>query len=349
MKKISAVQLGFAFAGSFLGAGYVSGQEMWQFFGRFGGWGFPGLLVAMILVGSFGVMTMELARKTGIIEMDRLVVEKDIPLLRRAIGIMQMVMLFGFTVAMCAAGAALCNQQWGIPTVAASVVFSAAVAALSLMGMTGLVNAFSALVPLLSAVTILLGVTAVVRGGGVVIGTAEAASGSWLVSAVTFFAYNSFGVIGLLIPMGGMARDGRSVRRGVGLGCIILAAIALGALAAVGAVPGSETAEMPVLAVIAEYFPRLAPAYAVVLLLAIFCAAVSCLVAMTTFLEEKSDAFRARRMPWIIGGMAAAMLCSLAGFSDLVGTVYPIFGYCGFVFLGMLFLHWLHRRKELKD
>ena len=36
MKTISPLRLGLTFAGSFLGAGYVSGQEIWQFFGRFG-------------------------------------------------------------------------------------------------------------------------------------------------------------------------------------------------------------------------------------------------------------------------------------------------------------------------
>ena len=35
-EKESALRLGFTYAGCFLGAGYVSGQELWQFFGRFG-------------------------------------------------------------------------------------------------------------------------------------------------------------------------------------------------------------------------------------------------------------------------------------------------------------------------
>ena len=33
MKRISLLRLGVVFAGCFLGAGYVSGQELWQFFG----------------------------------------------------------------------------------------------------------------------------------------------------------------------------------------------------------------------------------------------------------------------------------------------------------------------------
>ena len=45
-QTISARQLGAAFSGCFLGAGYVSGREMWQFFGRFGPVGWLGLCLS---------------------------------------------------------------------------------------------------------------------------------------------------------------------------------------------------------------------------------------------------------------------------------------------------------------
>ena len=42
MKKISWVQLCFTFVGVFLGAGFVSGQELWKFFACFGAAGLAG-------------------------------------------------------------------------------------------------------------------------------------------------------------------------------------------------------------------------------------------------------------------------------------------------------------------
>ena len=108
MKKLSPMRLGFAFAGSFLGAGYVSGQEIWQFFGRFGIGALPGLALAMVLIGAIGVMAWELARGLDITEMDRLVIEKEIPALRLTMSALQTVMLFGFLVIMCAGAVALC-------------------------------------------------------------------------------------------------------------------------------------------------------------------------------------------------------------------------------------------------
>ena len=45
LQKESTLRVGFTFAGCYLGAGYVSGQELWQFFGCFGRRGIGGLVV----------------------------------------------------------------------------------------------------------------------------------------------------------------------------------------------------------------------------------------------------------------------------------------------------------------
>ena len=44
MKQISAKQLALSFTGMLLGAGFVSGQELWQFFACFGPVGLLGFL-----------------------------------------------------------------------------------------------------------------------------------------------------------------------------------------------------------------------------------------------------------------------------------------------------------------
>lgn len=52
MKQFSAFQLALTFVGVFLGAGFVSGQEIWQFFACFGPFGFLGFAVAISLFTS---------------------------------------------------------------------------------------------------------------------------------------------------------------------------------------------------------------------------------------------------------------------------------------------------------
>ena len=41
-KKLGIMQMALTFAGNFLGAGYVSGRELWQYFGVFGKKGLGG-------------------------------------------------------------------------------------------------------------------------------------------------------------------------------------------------------------------------------------------------------------------------------------------------------------------
>ena len=74
MKEIKIIPLAFAFAGCFLGAGFVSGQELWQFFGEFGVKGYIGLLLACVLLAAFGVIMMRLLQKSGIEKAEEIMV-----------------------------------------------------------------------------------------------------------------------------------------------------------------------------------------------------------------------------------------------------------------------------------
>lgn len=42
MNEMKTLPLAFTYVGVFLGAGFVSGPELWQFFGAFGNWGYVG-------------------------------------------------------------------------------------------------------------------------------------------------------------------------------------------------------------------------------------------------------------------------------------------------------------------
>ena len=90
MKKIGSFNLGLAFAGCFLGAGYVSGQELWQFFGSFGAKGVAGLLLAVALLFFTGIIMILLGRLTRLSEIDKIVVRRDWPLLRGAVTVLDL-------------------------------------------------------------------------------------------------------------------------------------------------------------------------------------------------------------------------------------------------------------------
>ena len=56
MNEMKTLPLAFTYVGVFLGAGFVSGPELWQFFGAFGNWGYVGFLLAAVLFTLFGIL-----------------------------------------------------------------------------------------------------------------------------------------------------------------------------------------------------------------------------------------------------------------------------------------------------
>ena len=122
MKKIGSFNLGLAFAGCFLGAGYVSGQELWQFFGSFGAKGVAGLLVAVALLFFTGIIMILLGRLTRLSEIDKIVVRRDWPLLRGAVTVLELLFLFGVGTIMSAGVGALLEQLFGLAPFIGSII-----------------------------------------------------------------------------------------------------------------------------------------------------------------------------------------------------------------------------------
>lgn len=205
MKKIGSFNLGLAFAGCFLGAGYVSGQELWQFFGSFGAKGVAGLLVAVALLFFTGIIMILLGRLTRLSEIDKIVVRRDWPLLRGAVTVLELLFLFGVGTIMSAGVGALLEQLFGLAPFIGSAVFAALVAVVSLAGFSGMVSAFSATVPVLSVVTLIFGIMSICSNGLVLPqsgGGSNPLMSSWLVAAVSFACYNVFGSIAMIAPLG---------------------------------------------------------------------------------------------------------------------------------------------------
>ena len=343
--------MGLAFAGCFLGAGYVSGQELWQFFGSFGKNGVFGLLLAVALLLAVGVMMILLGRMTRAEEISKLIVCWDIPLLRGAVTLLELLFLFGVGTIMSAGVGALLGQLVGLPQWIGSGLFAAAVALVSLAGFSGMVSAFSATVPVLAAVTLVFGVWSLANSG---INIPKAHSGgsallgSWPVAAVSFACYNLFGSIAMIAPLGKFVKSKRAAAGGIAIGAALLLVIAASVLISVSASPSVTAAELPMLALAQAKGRAFGYVYGVLLLLAMFGTGLSSLVAFVGMLGAAFPTVCKNRA----GFTAVCALCmfggSLFGFGDLIGVVYPIFGYCSSVFIVLMAVHYLKLKRGLK-
>ena len=115
MRQLKAWQLAFSFIGCFLGAGFVSGQELWQFFGSFGSSALWGAAFASALLCFFAAILMLVARRSGVTDMEKVIFWKDSPALRTALSVVEISFMFGIYIVMAAGAGSLAQQLTGAP------------------------------------------------------------------------------------------------------------------------------------------------------------------------------------------------------------------------------------------
>lgn len=351
MKKMGVLSLSFAYVVCFFGAGFVSGQELWQFFGSFGKMGYVGFLVAAALFVTFGILLMRLIQISQIAEVDKMLVPWELPWLRRVVGGIQAFLLFCVVTVMTAGVAAMGQQLAGIPAWLGGAIFVTVLTLVAMTGIAGVVRVFSALIPILVGATLLFAVAAYRKFGAAGIFTLPETNTNplmpnWLVAAFTYVAYNMMGAIGMMTPLGNRIKSKRTVYGGIFLGGLWLLCTGAGVITSIATYPNAAAEELPMVALATHINGVFGSAYGCLLLLGMFCTSLSSLVANLTFLELKFPTWQAKRKILLIAVGLTVWSASLLGFGDLIGVIYPVFGYCGAVFLGLMIAHYIKCKKE---
>ena len=349
MNHISTLQFALSYVGVFLGAGFVSGQELWQFFACFGPVGLLGFLGTAALFVVVDYSALRLVMATGQEELSRLMTPGDRPLLRKLVAAMQGLLLFGVTVIMIAGAAALIAPFTGLSRGVGGLLFTAVVSLVALMGMGGLVATFSLVVPVTTLCALILGGVTLVQCGFAfpeAMGGVSALVPNWVVGLFTYAAYNLFGTICVLVPMAKLLPDLTTLKRGLGVGSALLILLAGSIIAALAARPDAGLEELPMAVLAGDIHPLLEGGYGLLMGLGMFSAALASAVALVTQMAAAHPAIEARFRAVTAGVLAVAWLLSLLGFGNLIGIIYPIFGYAGIPFLACVVYNW---RKKWKD
>ncbi len=349
MKKITALQLAMSYTGVFLGAGFVSGQELWQFFACFGPIGLLGFLGTAALFFYINYATLQLVRVTGKEDMGLHLTCGDHPRLRALVSGMQCLLLFGVTIIMIAGAASLLNQLFGLPAWISGLLFTILVSLIALLGLQGLVAAFSMLVPATTVVAVALSAVTLIRGGfqfAPAHGSVSPLMPNWVVGLVTYAAYNLFGTITVLVPTAKLMDGEKAIRRGLSLGSGLLIVLAWSFIAAMAMTPSVGLAELPMAVLAGNVHPLLEYGYGLLMGMGMFCA---CLAGITAAVNQIALRWRkaaVHHKPFTTILLFVAYGLSLLGFGNLIGVLYPIFGYASVPFLICLVLNWRRVKKQ---
>lgn len=352
MLKIGIRQICLTMAACLFGAGFVSGQELWQFFGSFGTKGLICMAASGLLLALLAFMTVRFAAIYDTAEMDRIVIPFNSKLLVNIAGGIELSFMFCIYVIMTAGAGTLIENLSGSTglRVLCSCVFCAAVTAVALKGIGRAVKIFGLVVPIMVTVAVIISVGITAKNGLPELHIEPQTTGNPLisnpiVSMLTFVSYNFFCAIGSLASVGKYAASAKRAAAGSLLGGLLLTAVAFFIVLAILAVPGSENAELPLLSLAGSIHISTKYIVAVTLLIAMFGASLSVFVPIPEYLNKFRFTFRHNKLCTALLSLAALLL-SLFGFSDLIGVIYPIYGYIAFAAIAGLTVNYFKAVKH---
>ncbi len=338
---ISYWKVAATYIGTIVGAGFATGQEVLQFFSRFGISGLFGLILSTFLFIVFGYIIMNLGNKLSAQSHLEIIRHSGGKYLGAVIDVIITFFLFGALTAMIAGTGALFEQQLKLPNLLGSFIMSIITVITVLAGLRGVINSISFVVPFLLLSVIGISIYSAFNMPPDITATANTTGdnvliSNWLLSAFLYVSYNTVISIAVLGPLGLRARDKKAIRTGSilgGLGLGISSVLIYVALS--GNVSDIAGLEVPMIYIAGKISFAVQIIYALILIAEVYTTAVGSLygfVSRITVIRKVSKYKKAL----IIGTAAVALLASQFGFSNLVKFLYPLVGYGGIVLLGSL-------------
>jgi len=335
---VSTFKVAATYIGTIVGAGFATGQEVLQFFSKFGIMGLAGLILTTILFIIFGYIIIDLGKKLNANSHLEIIRHAGGKIIGTIIDVIITFFLFGALTAMIAGTGALFTQQFHLPGWIGNIIMVVLTAITVLTGINGVINSISYIVPFLLVAVAGTSIYSIVNAPPDMTAVAVNVGDNglitnWLLAALLYVSYNTVISIAVLGPLGVEARHRKAIRNGA-----ILGGLGLGVgsimiyLALSGQLENIEKLEVPMLYIAGGISSVVQIIYAVVLIAEVYTTAVGSLYGFASRITDISKNPRKGRII-VIAASLIALVASQFGFSNLVKYLYPAVGYGGIVLL----------------
>lgn len=347
--NVTTLKVAATYIGTIVGAGFATGQEVMQFFTRFGTMGLMGLALTTVLFMYFGYIIMDLGYKLSARSHLEIIKFSGGAILGTIVDLLITFILFGSFTAMIAGTGALFTQQFNLPSSFGNILMALLTALTVLTGINGVINSISFVVPFLLVAVVGTSVFSIINAPTVQAAAPYVGESSlinnWLLAAILYVSYNTIISISILGPLGSEASDRKVIRNGailggfgLGLGAIMIN------LALINNLCGVANLEVPMIYIAGRISYPIQIAYAVILTAEVYTTAVGSLYGFVSRIAPMQEKPITSRLV-IAVTTVAALLASQFGFSNFVKYLYPLEGYFGIVMLISLVYAVSHEKK----
>jgi uncharacterized membrane protein YkvI len=329
-----AVNIAAAYIGAVIGAGFLSGQEIMEFFLSFGVKGIIGTLLSGILFGALGSSILQVSFRRHVKSYEGFVTDVMGPYIGRFMDIVLFGLSLGTLGIMLAGAGQLVSEQFNVTALVGIGLTSLSLLVAINWGIDSILLVNKFLVPILMCTgpgIAIATISSCLGGSGSSVLVAPQAQGSWLLSSILYVSYNSMIALTFLAPLGGECQSEGAAKGGGWLGGLILG-VASNLIAIALYLKGNMVLEsqLPMLILARGHGPVVQGIYVFSLWAAIFTTALSNLYGLSVRLGESVGCnWKKVTIPLMLVGIAL----SYAGFSKLIGLVYPFFGLLGLPFI----------------
>ena len=322
--------------GTLVGAGFASGREIYLFFNQYGHFGLIGITISSIITCLIIYTVLDIVLK-GKIEHYGELLEKLNPKHKKINILFHYIvdsfMLISFFI-MTAGFSAYMKQNYTIPTYISSTIFIILCYLVFQKNLQGMMKINSYLVPFLLCCIIFLGIKnipyLIETKMAIEVPTKQA---GFFISSMLYASYNSIVLIPILVSMKQYNKNKKNnliIAILSGITMLILSFCIYGLL-----LKGQffiKDLELPLLQITLEYGKIFYYIYSFVIIFSIFTSAIA---TGYSFLENVSKNPKSYQKNLILISIIAIFVSNI-GFSNLVQTLYPIFGILGILQIFLL-------------
>ncbi len=352
-RKQSIFTLASVYIGTVIGAGFASGQETLQFFGKYGYKGILGVIATTILFSLLGVLILNTVYVKKIHSLEEFVTIYFGKAFFVVINIILIFLLFiSYVVMLSGSGAAL-NENFQVPYIYGIFIMAVITFYVFIFGIRGIAKANNIVVPFLILIILWVGIATIYKNKILFsnfytyplqdinlrdsMGTFEFLivrfinKNNWLWSALLYVAFNSIGVMVVMPSLNPLIVDRKAAILGGILGGAVLGVLAMVILISLLILYTDIIGiEVPMIAVAGNLGVIWRQIYSVVLLLAMFTTAIAngygCILGIANLIKTDT------RIISVVVCIISMLLATL-GFKKLVTFFYPLFGYIGMIFI----------------
>lgn len=336
---VKVMQIAFTYIGTVVGAGFATGQEILQFFTRYGKWAALTILLSTVLFIWLGTKMMLLARQIKAESYEDLNRKLFGDRIGQALSLFTLVVLIGVNSVMLAGAGSVFMEHFGMHYQIGLWITLICTYLLLGRGIGGVMKLNSIVVPMMLTLSLAIIFNTAGSPGAsrfFTISTDAPLLAAWA-SPLMYTAFNLSMAQAVLVPIGSHTDNRRTIiwggiLGGAGVGFMLMA----GHFALSAYMPGIVQFEIPMGSIAQQLGTVIQLIYIVLIFMEIFSTFVADVYGVTLQLKQ-----RLKISPKLIsiGILIICYLTSQFGFSALLSILYPAFGLFSLLWAAMLGLY----------